>query len=75
MNTTATELMSIGIVAQRLGVSKQTIRNWELAGIAPEPRRLIGYDRRFYDEADVEKLRKIIEERRAANNRQPVEAA
>lgn len=62
---TALELMSIGTVAERLGISTSGLRKMEFRGDIPAARRITGYDRRFYDAVDVEQIRRIIEERRA----------
>ncbi len=56
--------LSIGGVAETLGVSTSTLRLWETKGLIPPASRLGGSDRRVYDRADLEVLRPIAEERR-----------
>ena len=50
--------MTIGEVADRLGLNPRTLRFYESIGILPEPERTAsGY--REYDESDIERLRFI----------------
>lgn len=50
------EKVLIGALAERTGVSAETIRYWEEEGVLPEPERSdAGY--RLYDEAAAERLR------------------
>ena len=58
--------LSIGGVAETLGVSTSTLRLWETKGLIPPASRLGGSDRRVYDLADLDRLRPIAEERRRA---------
>ncbi|MCP4650035.1 MAG: MerR family DNA-binding transcriptional regulator [PVC group bacterium] len=51
---------SIGEVAQRLGISVQTIRRYEKLGKFPEPRRNKVNNRREYTQNDIIKRLKIL---------------
>lgn len=62
-----------GQVAEELGISVSLIRKLEYTGVTTPARRLSRF--RVYDDKEIEALRKIIEERRAAQSRQPMEAA
>ena len=55
--------MRIGELAQRIGVSTDTVRFYERAGWLPRPERRAN-DYREYAEADVEHLRLLIDLRR-----------
>jgi len=58
--------LSIGGVAEALGVSTSALRLWETTGVTPPAARLTGSDRRVYSLADLDRLRPIAEERRRA---------
>lgn len=62
-----------GEAARRLGVSWSLIWKLEEIGATPPARRIGRW--RVYNLQELEALRKIIEERRAASSRHPVEAA
>lgn len=64
MDRTDRRFLSIGAVAETLGVSQSTLRLWETKGVTPPANRLGGSERRVYDLADLEALRPIAEERR-----------
>lgn len=50
---------SIKEAASRLGVTRQTVKNWEGGGDIPKPRRNSrGW--RLYTDEDVEKIRKLM---------------
>ncbi len=59
-----------GEVAQELGVSVSLLRKLEYIGVTTPARRLNRF--RVYSLQEIEALRRVIEERRAAHNRQPV---
>lgn len=56
--------MRIGQLAERIGVSTDTIRFYERSGLLPRPARQQGNDYREYGEPDVEHLRLLIDLRR-----------
>jgi DNA-binding transcriptional MerR regulator len=58
-------VMSTGQAARELGVSQSLLRKLELIGAAPRAQRIAGLDRRLYSTQDVERLRRIINDRRA----------
>ena len=47
-------------VAQKLGISKQTLLRYENKGIFPRPRRNLVNRWREYTEGDISKLQKIL---------------
>lgn len=47
-------------VAQKLGISKQTLLRYEKKGIFPKPKRNLVNKWREYTEKDVDRLRKIL---------------
>lgn len=60
----AQEFLGIGAVADRLGLSRTRIRQLEGAGAIPASRRLMPGDRRIWEAAEVEAMRRTIKERR-----------
>jgi DNA-binding transcriptional MerR regulator len=56
--------MRIGELADRIGVSADTIRFYERAGVLPRPARQRDNNYREYGEADAEHLRLLIDLRR-----------
>lgn len=54
--------MSIRELAERTGVSPQTLRSWETRYGLPQPRRLPGGHRR-YDDSDVRFIDRVVSER------------
>src|SRR5687768_157151 len=67
------EFLSVGAVAERLGLSASGIRKLEKAGVLPASQRLQD-GRRFWPAGDVDLMRTRIAERRAAR-REAVTAA
>jgi len=56
-------LVSIGTVAERLGVSASAIRGWEARGLIPRAIRIEGLDRRVYSTDDLEAIGKVARSR------------
>ncbi len=69
MTDTQTEFLSIGGVADRMGVSRSAVRRWEEIGIIPPAARLTGSDRRVYRVVDLETIQTKVAEMRAAGRR------
>jgi DNA-binding transcriptional MerR regulator len=59
-------LVSIGVVSQAVGVPPSTIRDWEKAGLLPQPARVQDgtLDRRCYSLDDIELIRMTASARR-----------
>ncbi len=57
------QYLSIGGVAQALGVSPSGLRKLEKLGVIPPAARLVGSDRRLYRLGDVEMIRERVKER------------
>jgi DNA-binding transcriptional MerR regulator len=53
----ASEFLSIGGVAELVGVSASALRKWEAQGKIPAPARLAGCDRRVYRITDLDAIR------------------
>jgi len=56
-------LVSIGTVADRLGVSASAIRGWEARGLIPRAIRVEGLDRRVYSADDLEAIGRVARTR------------
>ena len=56
---TPVETFSIGILADRYGVSTESLRNWERAGLIPPATRTPGGHRR-YTEAHFRALNRLL---------------
>jgi DNA-binding transcriptional MerR regulator len=70
------DLFSIGGAASVLGCSPSWLRKLELLGVTEPAHRLAGSDRRVYSAAQVEALRKLLDQRSALpKSRRLVEAA
>lgn len=67
------DMLTSGEVAKKLGISWSLLWKLEDLGVTPPARRVGRW--RIYSAEEVETLRKIVEERRAVNSRQSVEAA
>ncbi len=61
--------LSVGGVADRLGVSPSAVRKYERQGIIPPAERLEGNDRRIWPAGDVGVMQARIAERRAARTK------
>ncbi len=60
----ARRFVSIGVAARSVGVSPQTLRDWETRELIPRAARLEGLDRRLYSLDDVEAIRQVREAQR-----------
>lgn len=67
------DMLTSGEVAKKLGISWSLLWKLEDLGVTPPARRVGRW--RIYSAEEVETLRKIVEERRAVNSHQSVEAA
>jgi len=63
-HTDRTRLVSIGAVAEALGLSQSVLRKWEGDGLIDPPARIDGDGPRVYREDEIEALRLIAEGRR-----------
>ncbi len=68
-NQTGEQFLSIGGVAEALGVSRSGLRKLERLGVIPPAARLIGSDRRLYRLDDLEVIRATVNERAAKRQR------
>jgi DNA-binding transcriptional MerR regulator len=57
---TETRLLTAHQVAEKLGISKQTLFRYEKKGVFPKPRRNLINRWRQYAEEDLKKLKEII---------------
>ena len=53
-------LHTIGQVAAQLGVSDQTLRNWERQGLIPKVERRLLDSRRVYTDRDIKTIGEFI---------------
>ncbi len=67
--------VSIGVAARSVGVSPQTLRDWEARALIPPAARLEGMDRRLYSIADVEAIRQIRQVREAQRRQRDTSVA
>ena len=70
MNDTAPRFVGVGGVADALGVSSETVRNWERAGVIPTGARTEPGSRRVWPVGDLVEIRARVNERRAAGRQQ-----
>ncbi len=68
-NQAGEQFLSIGGVAEALGVSRSGLRKLERLGVIPPAARLIGSDRRLYRLDDLEVIRATVNERAAKRQR------
>jgi DNA-binding transcriptional MerR regulator len=59
----AVPYLTTGQVAEILGISKKTVKNWLKSGLIPEPRRNPMNRYRCWTLQDIEGIRRIIDER------------
>jgi len=62
--STESKFVGIGYLADALGVSPSTVRQWERTGVIPAADRVGGSERRIYRISDVEMLRAKAPHRR-----------
>ena len=67
-------LIEVGGLAERLGASPSTVRQWEGKGWIPAAMRLES-GRRVWRLTDLPTIREGLEERRARRERSPLDAA
>ncbi len=66
--------VGVGRLAEMLGVSATTVREWEALGIVPAAGRIEPRDQRVWAASDLETIRERVAARRATG-RQPDSAA
>lgn len=58
-----TPYLNTGQVAEILGITKRTVKNWLKSGLIPEPRRNPMNRYRRWTLQDIESIRRILNER------------
>jgi len=53
---------TIGQVAEKMGVSAQTLRRWEAAGLIPPAKRRFIARWRTWTDSDVEKIERVLKD-------------
>ncbi len=69
--TTVAQLISSGGIAARFGVSRESIKSWERAGVIVPALRVEGSDRRVWHASDLPTLEAQISARMKAAGRVP----
>ena len=59
-------VISIGGVAEAMGVTPNAVRKWEATGVIPPALRIEPGSRRVYLSSDLEAIRQRVEAKRAA---------
>ncbi len=70
MPGSAPAFVGVGGIANALGVSSQTVRNLERAGVIPPAGRTEPGSRRIWPAGDLVEIRARVNERRAAGRQQ-----
>ncbi len=69
------EYVGIGVLVDRLGLSRSRIRQLDEAGVIPSSRRLLPGDRRIWRADEVEAIRETLASRRRPSREQEAPTA